>query len=624
MSDTIKSNTNASDMPEGGIGDANHTSRTARAPRVTANPQDMFRMARSGLDSWLGLLPNGLAEIVRTDLTNRTDMSTRSVAQQFRDISALVWAHNAWSSVWGMADSANEIPIQREFNNKLWTYDGKGGFNHIISDDVVRLFPQGEPEKWPNIVFTSNHARAWHSGDLAELMEGQEALASDAFGKPLDIHRLEHLPSGAPVPDVAGKTIMLMAVHTEKDMFLNGANLIDRRLDLEEDPNKDSPEKRSVAHMSPAAMRLAKLMFKTMAEPASAPLIDLDRAQPRFMDQPYIADDVMRRGNEDVNYPEHHPIIMRADAAAIAQHFKGEGFSKGCSTVTDALRFMWLEYAKLGSHIKLRGNDGSLRDMTDNDMANIISNIALLTISPGEVPLTDAEKYKVGITRTTIHNIHDLTAGHLVNPDIEDYDPWSDRLIQVKGGYEEMGHSVVGSLGKYRQKGALMDPEMAKRDPNYLHAQDAIRAFYASCYHEQAITTLCVSHSAALKRNELYVQFAPGISRADEQAMKADLRSSFNVIGFAKAKVESDFMNRRRARIVLDNNTNLNIEHDVEILRRCKTGLKRFEETHAGHVLIDREAYDYLDGLAKAAAKPVLGAHTAYIGDRAGAAGHRR
>jgi hypothetical protein len=583
---------------------------------VLINPDDLYYQGKYGLNGWLEALKSlggGLYQDALSALKNTKDLSTRKVANIFRDISKQIWSQNAlasfnplhnrllnpFASLWGISDGAREIPIRREFNNRLWTHNADGTLNHITSDDLAPLFPEGNPEAWPNLVLTSNHARAWQSSDLSDLMKGIERLGHDAGGKPLDLHRLKHKET---FPDVTGKTIIALACHTEKDIYLNGAELIDRRLDLEEDPNKGSPDKRSINHMSPAAMRLAKLMIKLMVEPGCGGLVNLDRSdfdhRPEFRNAPFIANDLMLRGSEDPRYTDKHPLILRKDAASIAQHIKLLGYSKGANTVTDALRFVFLEYAKLGELMQIREPGGTLRKATDKDISTLISNIGLLSVAPGEVPLTKAEKYEAGITRVTIHNTEDLTAGHLVNPQEKDYDPWSDKLIQIKGTSHEMGHSIVAALGKDSTPGFIMNPENAKGDRSYQAAQDAVRAFFASNFQKHAITTLCFSHNADERRNELYVQFAPGITRADEKKIEKDLLKALkkqNII----ATAESDLTHRKRVQIVLSRGTDKDIETDAGSIQQCQKAFEALKKTEGSNLLLSQDVDDYMARLLK-------------------------
>ena len=613
-----------------------HDSLSATAPKVLIDPDALYYRGKGGLVVWLSALKQlggGLYNKAMQNLKNTEELSNRDVARMFRDISQAIWTQNALASFnpfapfLGASDGAKEIPIRREFNNRLWTHNADGTLNHTTSTDLAPLFPEDNPEAWPNLVLTSNHARAWQSRDLSDLMKGIKRLAHDAGGKPLDLHRLKHNEKS---PDVAGKTILALACHTEQDIYLNGAELIDRRLDLEEDSNKGSPEKRSIQHMSPAAMRLAKLMIKLMVEPQCGAMVDLDRSDfdhhPSCRNAPFIADDLMQRGREDPRYTDRHPLILRKDAASIAQHIKLIGYSKGANTVTDALRFVFLEYAKLGELMQIREPDGTKRKATDKDIATLISNIGLLSIAPGEVPLTHEEKYKAGITRVTIHNTDDLTAGHLVNPKEKDYDPWSDKLIQIKGTSHEMGHSIVAALGKDDAPGFIMNPENARGDRNYQAAQDAVRAFFASNFQKHSITTLCFSHDTAARRNELYVQFAPGITRADEEKIKTELLEALKNKGIQSPTIFSDLSHRRRMQIILNRNTDRDIEQDAATIQKCKEAFGELKTVEGSRLFVSQDVDDYIANLINQLnEKPGKGRHGTKMhnGDYPAAPGHR-
>ncbi len=494
-------------------------------------------------------------------LTNTTEAATREVAGWFRRISDHIWRANELTNLFFLQPPPKTIAIQKEFNNKLVTLDPQqnGNLYTVTSDDFAPLFAPGQMEDWPNLLLTSNHARAWQSEDLTDLIKGITQIAGDA-GKSLgsndlQLHSLRHTNgnAGGSQKKLGGKTIVALACHTERDVFQNGAELIDRRLELQEDnAGNADPAQRTLKHMSPAAMRLAKLMLKLMVEPqAGHPnLIDLDRAEPdkgvspaRFSHDPRVA------------AAHTHSVTLRADATSIAQHIKLAGYSKGANTVTDALRFFYVECAALmrEGRLQVRTPEGE-RAVGDDDIKNIIQNIGLLSISPGEVPLTDAEKYKVGISRVTIHNSHDLTAGHLVNPNAKDYNEWYDRLITIEGTTAEFGHGIKPALGADGNTGFIMSAEKS-REPAFLAAQDALRAYFASNHQVNAVSTICVSPEPRAEGgmdNVLLVQFAPGVTRADTQDIERVFLTAIQKNGFPNATVESDLDNRRRLRIVLD------------------------------------------------------------------------
>lgn len=531
--------------------------------------------------------------------THSTDYSSRGEARKMHEVSS---------------DLANELvkrgelkkedietsEMQRRCNDKLWVLDNQqSDVSRVTSDDISPLFTKDKPADWPNIILTANHARASSTNDLVELLKGIEQLASDAGSEPLAIHRLKN---DEPKQKVKGKTIVALACHTERDIFLNGAELIERRCDLEEDTagNAD-PSKRTLAHMSPAAMRLAKLMMKCFVEPQKANgtrLVDLDRATKEYRDAeaPYIAD------------VHSKDLVLRADATAIAQHIKLVGYSKGANAVTDALRFLYLECARLGVRLKVREKDGKTRIAGENDISTLIQNIGLLSLAPGEVPLTKAEKYKVGMKRTTILNTHDMTAGHLVNPDAADYDVWTDKLVTIKGTTEELGHSIKSALGGNGKTGYIMDASNADQ-PNYQTAQDEVKAFFASNHRLHAITTLCLSPSLDGRDNLLYVQFAPGVTRAEEHEVVGHIRQAFQRYGFNDVKIESDLANRRRLQVTLDhdaakhpvirNNDQNNrvVAADHGKVNACQRAFAALKEMEGTNLFVTHDAVDYFKNL---------------------------
>lgn len=456
---------------------------------------DYLHKARDALQGYLGFAESlavfnpavkyaiyAFTNYVEDSIKNTTELSTRDVAKKMRKLSEDCWDKSG--------DNDITVPIQKECNNHLLTHAEDGTLNLIKSDQLTPLFKHGDEAHWPHLILTSNHARASETKDLHELMQGICRLAHDAWGRKLDICRLT---TDTKPEEAATKNIAIMACHTEKDNLLNGANLIDRRLDLEEDKNIECPKDRTLDHISPAAVRLAKLMLKLMVEPESQANIDLGRSKADndhpLNARPFVADDLQDKGLSSER------VILRSDAKKIAGHIKLIGYSKGANTVTDALRFFYQECAHLGAQLKTRDKDGALRDATDADIKSIISGIALLNIAPGEVPLSKAEKEVLGINRTTILNDHDLTAGHLVNPNKDDYDDSQDKLIKIIGTKTESGHSVTDALGDDEKSGYIMDLDNGRIDTahtkaakknakNYQEAQKEIRNFFSSnhCY----------------------------------------------------------------------------------------------------------------------------------------------
>lgn len=599
-------------IPEGGL-DAPLAAETAQAPRIIVDPEKLYYSGKMGADNYLAMLGTwapSLLKQAKEYLQNSRNYSSRPIAEWFEALSDNIWRTNSAYSLFGLSDDSSRIPIQEKFNNRLWSYNNDGSLNHITSDHVVPLFRKGDMASWPNLILTSNHARAWRSDDLSQLMQGVERMAGDAWKSRMDSHRLTRDSSAA---DTGGKNLILLACHTERDIFRNGANLINRRLNLLEDPHKDTPEKRSLKQISPASIRLAKLILKTMLEPACAAGVNLDLAVDEVTGgvgaRRFIAEDAL---NKD------RPFVLRADAASIAQHIKLVGYSRGANTVTDALRFLYRECIELGDRLQVTGKDGMRRTAEAGDIQAIISNIGILSLAPGEVPLTRAERETVGIRRTTIFNEHDLTAGHLINPDKADYDIWSDKLIRINGTHEEAGHSLVEALGSITRPGYMMSEERARNSAEYQDAQDEVRAFFASNFRKNAVTGLCLNYRPELKTNELYVQFAPGISRADERNLETELLDALRDQGFPQARAFSDLSHRRRMQIVLEEGAPP-IGENPNSIRKCKQAFDALRQKEHGDLFVVRSALGMFDTMLSAA-RPDTHVHS-IVAARAAAVG---
>lgn len=589
-------------FPEGGV-DAPGNGITAQAPRLLLNPEDLYFNSKMGTDAYLHMLGLFSPDMYRKAvdrLQNTRDYSSRKIAGLFDELSDYLWTTNRALSLFGLSDGETSIEIQLKCNHRLWTHNADETLNRITSDMIVPLFREGREDTWPNLLLTSNHARAWRSKDLVELMDGAERIAADGHGRLLDTCRLTR---ETPPHEAYGKTITVLACHAERDIFHNGAQLIRRRLNLLEDPNRDIPALRTHENMSPAAVRLAKLMLKCMVEPPFAHHIDLDRcieldekgnyreSYPKKWENPYVADEAALQDAR---------IIMRADATHIAQHIKLVAYSRGANTATDALRFFYQECAALGDRLLLRQNDGRLINAASNEgarqIAAIINNVGLLSMAPGEVPLTKAEKEQVGMRRVTLLNTHDLTAGHLINPDKAEYDPWADKLICINGTREDAGHNLVSALGNAHKAGYIMDPARAADDPNYQQAQDEVKAFYASNFGKIAITEMAFARDEGNKSNELHIQCAPGVSRSGKEQVETLLRDKLREHGFPDAVVYSDLKHRRRIHIILEENAPP-IAQNPDAVARCHEALHALQNEEGARFFITRDALESLSAM---------------------------
>ncbi len=465
----------ASNEPEG------QNNLTAEAPKLLWSPNDAYTQSRKGVEAYLGSIPDHALKTRTKDwFSTQSYGSSQAAAAMMRQVSDYIWGYNNLYSWFGISSGKQRTPLQETFNHKLCTHGDQETLNTIKSDDLCRLFPEGKKQEWPHLVLTSNHARAWVHEDVSELMHGYERLLQDVGMKPSQLARFN---KDTPRSRMVGKTLVISAVHSERDPFLNGAELIERRNVLRETMPKtaEDMQNRSREHMSPASMRLAKLMFKLMCEPKSQPLVNLDCSeidrQPALRAHPYIADYIGLLQKETM--PVSHPLTLRKDAAEIASHIRLTGFSKGANTVTDAMRFFYQELKNAQKMTKRRELSGAAHELTDKDIRELISRIEVLSIAPGEVPLSDVERKIAGIRRNTIINANDIVAGQYTQYGKEE----GDNVITIEGVHENSGHGPRDTLGYGDKRGFIMDPARAVGDNEqaraFRRAQEVVRQFTA-------------------------------------------------------------------------------------------------------------------------------------------------
>lgn len=454
---------------------------SAEPPSMLVSPGSLYEQSRKGIESYLATIPSGrLRGLVTGGLRDQVFGSSNAAADYMEAISKTLWSYNDLYSFFGMSQNASQTPLQKTFNHKLCTHNPDGTLNTITSDDLAPLFPEGRESQWPHLVLTSNHARAWQHTDISEIMQGFKRVLVDA-GLPEE--KICRLTKNMEPKEAEGKTIIVAAVHSHKDPFLNGAELIRRRLELEARPEGADGLFGEREHMSPAAMRLAKLMFKLMCEPGSYPLVRLDAARidenPGLKRHPYIAEFVglVEKESTDFGRNEERPLILRADAAKVASHMRAMGYSKGSNTVTDALRFLYQEMKLAQAMTAIRQPARSLKPLEDEDIKSLISKISLLSIAPGEVAITDAERDIAGIRRSTIENRNDIVAGQYTHYNSRP----GDRVLTLNGATENSGHSPLDALGNAGRGGFIMDASRAEgltpSAMEYQAAQQVMREF---------------------------------------------------------------------------------------------------------------------------------------------------
>jgi|GEM_PF-2766841 len=429
--------------------------------------------------------------------------------------------------------SGNHYPDMHSFTrkNRLISHNLDGTLNRVFSADVRSMFQPGKEKDWPHLILTSNHALCTDHTHISGIMRGFRKLVMDTFDKPVHLIRNPHDASerNERRNDASRHTLMLSAVDAEPNAWLNGAELIDRLVHLRREYDASSGRKapETEAHISPAAIRLAKFMLRLMVEEGS-----LNRIDP-FSNRLTFQDETERNGYHAVRNPlegshgedvlfdksgkqvEFQPIVLRADAPLIAQHLKLVGYSKGGNTVTDALRYLLKELRQTlpdGTavfNIRDARQEDKTRPMRQPQIADIMRNIGLLNVATGEVPLSYEEK-QYGIRRLSILNEHDLIANHFRHGYTHHYGTHDDLMV-IKGSKDHLGHGPKEALGFYEDegensKGALMaDPQVRNR----------LRCFFASMFDKLAIADLVIVPAYNHHGPEIEIELSPGAAVND-------------------------------------------------------------------------------------------------------------
>lgn len=447
--------------------------------------------------------------------------------------------------------------VYGQFNHGLYTHnsmvpavteDGRetkpGSLNRVLPNDIAKQFAQGAEEDWPELILTCNHARTTDHHDISSIMRGFRVLAQDAFEGKEEI-QLKRRIDGMDFDDIQGKkTLIVSSVDTELNSFYNGAALLDRLNEVREEVSH-SPDKapQGDVYMSEGAKRLAKLILKLMVEDPQK----VDIASPQ---------DVRENGIKMKLTQSDEPIVLRKDAAKIAQHIKLMGYSKGGNTVTDALRYLLRELRQPGPDGKgtmfvQRLNDKHApMPLNVHLISAIMRNLGLLSVAAGEVPLT-AEEKAYGMRRMSVVNKNDIIANHFKAGDEGRYGT-DDDFYYIEGTKRKLGHDPEDALGTFRvgQDGQEM------RHSGYLlqdaDVKDRLRCYFASTFDRVAISDIKVRPhiQGSADPDRIEIGFAPGVATSkDADAVLDYLRDgdeNSGVKGFGDLRVALQSMPESR------------------------------------------------------------------------------
>lgn len=371
--------------------------------------------------------------------------------------------------MWDKGDPKGQPDPIVTYNDRLYTHNRDGSLNRIKSGDIARHFTPGREADWPQLVLTTNHADTRTSEQVSEIMKGVSSLVRHAL--PKGRFELERHPEKART--VRGKTIVVAALHAEDTASRNGADLMYRNIHLREHTSLaerisihsgpgDKADAVEQAHRgpSPAAIRLAKLMLKLMVE--SSETIETASGKP-MVDERRTYRDMLADGEAIA-----HPIVLRADAEAVARHMTLLGYSKAANTINDAVRYLAYELSSTTPQgqplFARRQADGAVKPIAGvADIHPIIRKLGIIGINGPGVKLTDEEKM-LGMYRLRFRNQFDRVAEHFdittgTTQTVDEH----DIVHTLKGTREGLGHLPRAALGFEEARGYIHDDPQAMK-----------------------------------------------------------------------------------------------------------------------------------------------------------------
>lgn len=449
-----------------------------------------------------------------------------------------------------------ETKTMELFNHQFLTYnqgDARYPDDSLNIIDPVGLikkcFASGHEDNWPTMILTTNHALTSDHTHIAGIMRGVRQMIEHAHGKPLN-----YVAHPDEVDNFKGKTLILSSCFTQPTPHHNGAELLDRLQELENNTKqvrriagsimnaapallkewtnagaaalKDMttpttysgiyfPSNRpNNEHISPAARRLSKFLLAMIVTEPERIHFDAPCSEVKL-----ITGDAQGRRPSLPDYMQvgEAPLHFRSDASRVLSKVCNIGYSKGGNMVTDAVRLLKDEIQSL---LREEGRDSL---SVQRETARLLSGLGLISVAAGEVPLTQEEK-DAGMRRLNLLSDKDLIAGHFTAGRDHEYHS-RDELIRVKGSEAEMGHRWQHAL--------LQAPEM---ETGYMVANPLacqhLKAATAGLYNVPAIIDFRCESSDA--HNTTYrLSFRPGVLRKDVEQWAPALQDELDGLSLA-------------------------------------------------------------------------------------------
>lgn len=420
-----------------------------------------------------------------------------------------------------------------KYNGKFF-HEAYKGVLEEADDALYKHFSGRESSKYPHLILTASHARGESEKDITDITHGIEALARDSF-------------NGETLRQAEARTgkanHIVMAISTEPNPFLNGAQLLKRVSELRKVKNLDDDK---FKHISPAAVKLAKAILQcVVTEPQ---LIDVNSPERLKVD---LAPDAQ--------------LTLRSDAEEVAQHISLIGYSKGGNVVSDAMRFLVAELKseRHGKAVFLAEKEPEhFVPMTQNwpmYARGIVRNISLMSLAAIEHPFTD-DMQDAGMRRLSVNSTEDLVSGHGRLKGTKG----ADVATVVKGTADSLGHSPTEAMGTRdsSQKGYLI--EDSERNPNIFARR--FKEFFAPKYGKAAIARLI------FEGDEIAIQPSAGTTDELFEKFQHHIIAALEHHGFTNVHIDTRGDNWREYALTM--HEDMTSEDNLQKLRNTFESLK--------------------------------------------------
>ncbi len=292
-------------------------------------------------------------------------------------------------------------------NNHFVSRKSDGSFEILDEQKLAEMLQASAAGTGPKVFITANHAFLETLADIDTTLDGYSELMQVCTGK-RDEGAKKFVGGVTPSPiDEAGddhsKVVMVCALNTDKNNYLNLHNLFSRLCELE--AHKDAPQEDRFEHVSPIAKSMVKTLLLATVEDPSRVELDDSQHPPRFI-----------KGDA--------PVKLREDACDIMRQSMFFAFSKGGNDFRDGIRLL----------VRTLHSEPGFK-MEKGDLHDIVENLCVTVQSMNEKPMAPYYQEK-GASVTYFTNRHDKIA---LPPEIS-YSSKNDPAVVYDGPEGAMAH----------------------------------------------------------------------------------------------------------------------------------------------------------------------------------------